>query len=73
MFCGAYWSQRSESRVQAAARIVALLKALELQHGAFAVWSLKKARRDDPARGLEVADAEVAKHLKVNRKDVGGT
>jgi hypothetical protein len=72
MFCGAYWSQRSESREEAAARIVALLKALEVQHAAFAVGSQKKTRGDDPARGLKVADAEIAKHLHTNRKDIGG-
>jgi hypothetical protein len=72
MFCGAYWSQRSESREQAAARVAALLKALEGQHGAFATWSLKKARKDDPARVLVVAHAEIAKHFETNRKDVGG-
>src|SRR2546421_176840 len=72
MFCGAYWSQRWESREQAAVRIIALLKALEIQHRAFAVWSLKKTRRDDPARSLEVTDADVAKHLETSRKDVGG-
>jgi hypothetical protein len=72
MFCGAYWSQRSESREQAAARIVALLRTLEVQHGAFAVWCLTKRRRDDPARRLEVNEAEVARHLETNRRDVGG-
>lgn len=73
MFCGAYWSQRSESRADAAARVVSLLKSLERKSDAFSRWSLKKSRKSKPTRALEVNEVEVARHLDANRKDIGNS
>jgi hypothetical protein len=72
MFAGAYWSQRAETREQAAQRLVSFLGMLSRSSEELAAWYLK-GRTKAAALGQPLAsDIEaIAAALKTNRKDVG--
>ncbi len=71
MFVGAYWSQRQESREQAAERISRYLRKL-VARDELAAWFLTARKKSAARVPLGLDPPEVASRLRVNRRDVGG-
>ncbi len=73
MFVGSYWSQRKETREQAAERIARFFEAISGRaDGSLTNWFLR-ARKKTTARipaGRSAVD--IAAHLRVNRQDTNG-
>jgi hypothetical protein len=72
MFVGAYWKQRKESREEVAARLVRFLSAAAGQGSLFSKWYLKGRTPSGARTPLSMDSTSIAKHLRVNRRDVGG-
>jgi len=71
MFAGAYWSQRPETREQAAQRIAAFLKMLAECSCELSSWYLKgRTRAGALKQALRLDGEAIAEKLRVNRKDV---
>ena len=73
MFVGAYWSQRRESRENAANRISRFLQRVSCSEPEMARWFLKGRTRAAAVVPLGLSPAEIAPKLRVNRRDVGGS
>ena len=70
MFMGAYWSERKESREQAAERLARFLEAVSREDPAMTTW-YKKARSKAAANTPVGTDpASIASNFRVNRRDV---
>ena len=71
MIVGAYWSQRKESRDQAATRIATFLVNVASRHQTLSTWFFKgKTKAAARSRELDLSVASVARALTVNRRDV---
>lgn len=71
MFVGAYWSERSESREQAAERLVRFLRGAAAVDASLAAWFLKGRSKAAAATPVAVEPASLASRLEAARRDVG--
>lgn len=72
IFVGTYWSQRRESREEAAERIERFLDSLRANGSLFEQWFLKGRSRALSNTVLPLDVNAVAAALETNRRDVGG-
>lgn len=72
MFVGAYWSQRKESRQQAASRIALFLGTIASKNEALSTWFLKGRSKAQGRTKLSLDADSIGRELVANRRDIGG-
>lgn len=72
MFVGVYWSERRETRDEAAARVYGFIESIAGMHSWLSTW-FKKGRLKKEALTRQILGlGDIRDALTVNRRDIGG-